>query len=119
MFIRRNMSFDDNRQFIETLEKTGDVVRVKQEVDWDLEVGAIVRRTNELKGPALLFEKLRDYSPDYRIFGGPLATYSRLAIALGLSPEVHPRELQAEYENRTDKTVNPVVVSKGPCQENI
>lgn len=113
------MAFNDNRQFIAALEKTGDAVRIQQEVDWDLEVGAIVRRTNEMKGPALLFEKLRDYSPGYRIFGGPLATYRRLAIALGLSPEVHPRELQAEYEQGTEKTVNPVVVNNGPCQENI
>ena len=38
------MAFDDNWQFIEALEKTGDVVHIKHVVDWDLEVGAIVSR---------------------------------------------------------------------------
>jgi UbiD family decarboxylase len=28
------------REFIETLEKMRDIVHIKQEVDWDLEVGA-------------------------------------------------------------------------------
>ena len=31
------MAFRDIRQFIETLDKTGDLVRVKREVDWDRE----------------------------------------------------------------------------------
>ena len=53
------MSFIDNRQFIEALDKTGDIVHVKKEVDWDLEVGAIVRRTCETGGPAFLFEKIK------------------------------------------------------------
>lgn len=113
------MTFDDNRRFIDALEKTGDLARIKQEVDWDLEAGAVVRRVNELKGPAILFEKLKDYSPGYRILGGPLAAYRRLAIALGLPPGAHPRDLQSEYERRTENPVNPVLVSNGPCQENV
>lgn len=113
------MVFDDNRQFIQALEKTGDVVRIKQEVDWDMEAGGIVRRTNELKGPAVLFEKLKDYPPGYRIFGSPVGTYRRLAIAMGLPIDSHPRDIQNEFERRIQKLIKPVVVSKAPCQENI
>ena len=29
----------DNRQFIDKLESSGDLVKVKPEVDWDLEAG--------------------------------------------------------------------------------
>ena len=36
------MAFKDNREFIEALDRTDDVVHIKQEVDWDLEVGAMV-----------------------------------------------------------------------------
>ena len=71
--------FEDNRKFIEALERTGDVVRVRQEVDWDLEVGAIIRRANEKRQPAALFEKIKDYPAGYRIFGSPLGTYRRVA----------------------------------------
>lgn len=109
----------DNRQFIEALEKTGDVVRVRQEVDWDLEAGAIVRRTNEKLGPAPLFEKLKDYPSGYRIFGSPLGTNRRLAIALGLKPDASIRELQDEYESRMEHPIKPEIVKEAPCKGNI
>jgi 4-hydroxy-3-polyprenylbenzoate decarboxylase len=51
------MSFKDYREFIAGLEKTGDVVRIKQEVDWDLEAGAIARRGCELGSPASFLRK--------------------------------------------------------------
>jgi len=44
--------YKDNRSYIKALLETGDAVVVEQEVDWDLELGAIVRRTCEKKGPA-------------------------------------------------------------------
>ena len=38
----------DNRELIKKIEEIGELVRVKKEVDWDLEVGAITRRSSEL-----------------------------------------------------------------------
>ena len=58
---RSMMAFKDNRQFIEALEKNGEIVCIKQEVDWELEAAAIARRSNEMQGPACLFEKMKDY----------------------------------------------------------
>ena len=46
------------RQFIGLLDELDEIVHVKQEVDWDCEVGAIARRVAELRGPAVLFEKI-------------------------------------------------------------
>ena len=54
------MAFNDNREFVAALEKSGDVVRIKQEVDWELEAGAIARRISELQKPAPFFEKVKD-----------------------------------------------------------
>ena len=54
------MAFKDNRDYIEALKKTGDVVCIKKEVDWDLEAGAISRRAMERFGPATFFEKIKD-----------------------------------------------------------
>ena len=53
------MAFMDNRQFITALEKAGEIVRIKQEVDWELEAAAIARRAAETQGPACLFEKIK------------------------------------------------------------
>lgn len=107
----------DNRKFIEQLEKTGDVVKVEQEVDWDLEAGAVIRKTNENRGPAPFFKKIKDYPAGYRIFGSPLGNYRRFAIALGLKPDTSVKELHDEYESRTEHPVEPVIVKDAPCKE--
>jgi phenylphosphate carboxylase alpha subunit len=116
---RCEMPYKDNRGFIEALEKTGDVVRVKKEVDWDLEVGAIVRRLNEMQGPAVLFEKIKDYPEGLKIFGSPLATFRRLAVAFGLKPDVPISEIFEVYRKRYAKPIKPKIVKDAPCQENI
>lgn len=113
------MSFLDNRQYISALEKTGDVVRIKQEIDWELQAGAIVRRCNEIRGPATLFEKLKGYPAGYRIFGGPLTTERRLNIALGLPPETHLKATYEEYEKLVSHPLPPILVDKAPCKQNI
>lgn len=111
-------AFRDNRQFTEALARTGDVITIKQEVDWDLEVGAIVRRSNERGGPAVLFDRIKDYPPGYRILGTPLATYRRLAIAMGLDPVTPVQDIQATYESRLEHPLKPVLVDRAPCQQN-
>ena len=113
------MPFKDNRQFIEALKKTRDIVCIKREVDWDLEAGAISRRAMELSGPATLFEKIKGYREGYRLFGGILATYRRVAVALGLPADTPIKEIYRVYESRQEKPVKPVVVKTGPCKENI
>jgi len=50
------MAHSDLREWIETIEKEGELARVKKEVDWDLELGAIARENMDRGGPALLFE---------------------------------------------------------------
>lgn len=111
------MTFKDNREFIAALEKTGDIVRVKEEVDWDLEAGAIARRTNEMRGPAVLFEKIKGYTSEYKIFATPLATLRRAAIAMGLPSDSPHREVQEEYEKRVSNPIKPLTVKEAPCKE--
>jgi len=53
------------------LEKNGQLVRVKEEVDPYLEMAAIHLRVHEADGPALLFENVREtsYRAASNIFG--------------------------------------------------
>ncbi len=113
----RAMGFKDNRSFVEALAKTGDVVKIGSEIDWDLEAAAITGRSCETGGPACLFENLKDYAAGGRILGAPIATYRRLAIAMGMDPETTTGGIFAEYERRVAKPVKPVVVKDGPCKE--
>lgn len=112
------MAFRDNREFFAALEQTGDGVRVACQVDWDLEMGAIVRRVCERGDPAPFFENIKDY-PGFRALGAPLATFRRLAIALGLPPEAQVRDIAEVYMNRTRVPgPEPVLVAGAPCKEN-
>lgn len=108
----------DNRELIEKLNESGDLKTVKRQVDWEYEAGGMVRKTCEENGPALLFENIKDY-PEFRMFGSPMATFRRFAVALGLSPDTPARDLVNEYEKRQEKLIKPVMVKNAPCQENV
>jgi len=43
------MIFHDLREYIRLLDQKGETVHIKQEVDWHLELGAIIRRSYDLK----------------------------------------------------------------------
>jgi len=111
--------FDDLREFLKKLEELGELVKVKEEVDWNLEASAIMRRCNELQGPVPLFENIRDY-PGYRITSADIqATFGRYALAMGLDPSTPYRDIVAEYDCRTKQAIPPKIVASGPCKENI
>ena len=113
------MAFSDLRDFISTLDRLDELARIKREVDWDMELGAISRRNFEQSGPAILFEKIKDYPSGYAILNGPVATWRRVAIAMGLPPDTPIRKIYAAYEERRDKKIAPTVVKAAPCQENV
>jgi len=113
------MAFNDLREFIARLEKEGELKRFDEEVDWNLEAGAITRRSLENDLPAPLFEKVKDYPKGYQMVSCVLANTRRIAIAMGMEPDTHMRELVEEYLRRQKKPVKPVTVKTGPCKENI
>ncbi|MDX1942959.1 MAG: UbiD family decarboxylase [Saprospiraceae bacterium] len=53
------MSYKSLRAAVLDLEKTGQLLRIKSEVDPDLEMAKIHRRVFEAQGPAILFEKVK------------------------------------------------------------
>ena len=111
----------DNREYIERLKASGDLVTVEQEVDWDLEMGAIVRRVCEKQLASPYFKKITDY-PGWEALGAPMATYRRLAIAMGLDANSSIPDIAAEYVKRTKEKPIPSVVidaKDAPCKENI
>lgn len=107
------------REFIAALESSGDLHSISTEVDWDQEAGAVARRVTEGYGPALLFNNLKDYPQGHRILANSLATYRRVAVAMGLPPDTSVKQLFAQYEQRTEKPIAPRVVDTGPCKENV
>ena len=49
----------DLRQWMELLDREGELHRIAAPVSWDREIGTISRKVLERKGPALLFENIQ------------------------------------------------------------
>lgn len=111
------MATNDLRSFLRAIELTGDLVNVDDQVDWDQELAGIGRLSCEKDGPAFLFNNVKDYSPDWRVMANPIATWRRLAVAMGLPAEIPIRELYKAYADREEIMIPPVTVSDGPCKE--
>lgn len=113
------MAFSDIREFIARLEKEGDAQRIEEEVDWNLEAGAMTRRSIEQGLPAPFFQKVKGYPQGYRLFGEALSTHRRIAIAMEMDPNTSVKELIQEYSKRKRSPIKPNLVKNGPCKENI
>ncbi|CAI8369686.1 MAG: 3-octaprenyl-4-hydroxybenzoate carboxy-lyase [Cellvibrionales bacterium UBA7375] len=129
------MKHSDLRSFISLLEQQGELVRIKQEVDPNLEMTEISDRTLCAKGPALLFENPKGYSMPVlcNLFGTP----KRVAIGMGqdsvaalrdvgellafLKQPEPPKDLRDLWDKRHDfkQVLNMPVksVKKAPCQD--
>ena len=115
------MAYRDLRDFINFLEKEGELWRIPLEVDWRYELAGWIRKTCDLRppGPALLFEKLSRYSSDYRIASGLIGSYQRFAMVLGLPSDTSPWEIANVFRERIKTPLEPVMVNDGPSQENV
>ncbi|MCF6281255.1 MAG: 4-hydroxy-3-polyprenylbenzoate decarboxylase [Candidatus Polarisedimenticolaceae bacterium] len=75
------MQYRDLRDFIQQLEKRGELKRISMEVDPVLEITEIADRTLRAGGPALLFEKVKG-SP-YPLLANLFGTPDRVALGMG------------------------------------
>ena len=124
--------FEDLRDYLNALEKRGELKRIKKEVDPVLEMGHIADRIVKQKGPALLFENVKgsNIPVAMNLFG----TERRMAFALGvkdlndleeklkdfLEPEAPVgllRKLKLISSMGKFLNFKPKIVSKGRCQE--
>ena len=114
------MAYNDLNEWIATLEKEGELSRVKAKVNWDLEIGGIVQENFDRQGPALLFENIKDHEETWcnKLFTASLSTYSRIALALGLPKYTPPKEIIKVYMDRVKKPIKPVTVDTGLVKEN-
>ncbi|MBO6304725.1 MAG: menaquinone biosynthesis decarboxylase [Selenomonadaceae bacterium] len=130
------MAYKDLREFIEELEKRGELKRITAEVDANLEITEITDRVSKMSGKdnvALLFENVKGY--DMPVLMNAFGSYERMALALGadklddIGDEI--REfLKLPYMNMQNKmnlvtlipkikrAINfPKYVKDAPCQE--
>jgi hypothetical protein len=113
------MSFVDMREWIARLDTEGELRRIKAEVDWDRELGAIARRVLEKKGPALLFERIKGYETGRctKLFISGLGSVRRLALSLGFPKDVSNRDLVQHVMKLNRQAIPPKIVATGPVKE--
>ena len=109
------------REWIDTLEKEGELVRVKAKVNWDLEIGGITQEVFDQEGPALLFENIKDHENTIctRLLTAALSTYPRIALAMGLPKDTPYPDLIRHHLERRQRPLKPKIVKDGPVKENI
>lgn len=84
--------------FLEALERAGELVRVSAEVDPALEIAAITERVAQGHGPALMFTRVRGHAPP--VVTNLLASERRICRALGVTT-------LPEFSNRMSALVDP------------
>jgi 4-hydroxy-3-polyprenylbenzoate decarboxylase len=95
------LAYDDLRDWIKTLEKKGELKRIREEVSPDLEITEITDRASKIGvrgqgsgvkkpeekyapgGPALLFENIKGH-PGHKVFINQFGSERRMAMALGV-----------------------------------
>ena len=115
------MAFRDLREWISWLEESGEVKRIKAEVDWNREIGAIARLSGNQGGPALFFENIKDHKKtrSTKLFMNDHGTRERAAMAIGLDRSAGFREITTAMKQRFLSPVKAETVSSGPVKENI
>ena len=108
----------DLREFLEEAAAGGEL-RAIDGTDWNLEMGAIVELVAEKNGPALIFDKIKDYPPGYRVAANLYTSKRRIAIAMGLDPDTPALEMVKIWRGKDYKAVKPAEVKSGPVMENV
>ena len=74
------MPIENTSQFVQELEKEGELKRITSEVDSNLEIAEIIRRVMYSNGPAIYFENVKNY--DIPVLGNAFGSTRRLEIGL-------------------------------------
>jgi 4-hydroxy-3-polyprenylbenzoate decarboxylase len=126
------MPYDDLRDFIRALDKSGELKRIPFEVDPYLEITQFADRGVKHGGPALLFEKPKG---DIPVLINAFASMRRMEIALEATPDDVAGRIVELIEMRKPEgflgklkmlpkladlaAIFPKTVSTGPCKENV
>jgi 4-hydroxy-3-polyprenylbenzoate decarboxylase len=78
------LAYDDLRDWIKTLEKHGELQRIREEVSPELEITEITDRVTKAGGPALLFENVKGHL-GHKVLINQFGSERRMALALGVS----------------------------------
>ncbi|MGS2718597.1 4-hydroxy-3-polyprenylbenzoate decarboxylase [Eionea flava] len=129
------MKYKDLRDFIDQLEKQGELKRISTPVDPNLEMTEICDRTLRAQGPALLFEN--PVGHDVPVLANLFGTPKRVAMGMGedsvealrevgkllamLKEPEPPKSMKDAWDKlpmfKQVLNMSPKVIKKAPCQQ--
>lgn len=108
----------DLRDFISVCDHHGMLHRIDAAVDWRLELSHVAKVSEESRGPALLFENVKDST--IPVFTSAFATSERMALCLGEDPRLSIAELSRRWMQRLRREwIAPEVTNDVPVMENV
>jgi len=105
------MAITDLRQFIQVLERDGELLRIGSEVDLKFEISGYIRNTSDVAGPALLFENVKGHSMP--VVGGLYSSRRLMLKAMGTTEE----HAVGHYLEAMRNLSEPRLVASAPCKE--
>jgi UbiD family decarboxylase len=96
------------RDFLSTLEKDNELIRIKKEVSTNYEIASIMYSLNE---KPVIFENVKGF--DFKIFSGITSNRDVIAKGLGTTKE----KLLFKLVNALRNPKPPKMVDEAPCQE--
>ena len=119
---------DSYRDYLDLMKKEGEFLEIDDEVDWYLEIGAIIRRSSETLSKSAIFNNVKD-CPGFRAAdygmqksGTRGAPWARLAPFIGLPLDTSMMDMQKAYIKHLEngKIHPPKIVEEkdAPCKEN-
>lgn len=114
------MPFNDLREYMQKVQDLGELETVEG-ADCELEIGALTEMAAQAGGPALLFDRIKNYSPGFRVVSNLFFSHKRFLSALGFPPHLTEAETIKVWKKVLSemRPVPPVVVDSGPVMENV
>jgi 4-hydroxy-3-polyprenylbenzoate decarboxylase len=114
------MAVNDLREWISRVDEIGELSRVDG-ADAANEIGGIVDLHMQDPGnPAVLFDRIVGYPSGHRLVANVITSYARVALTLGLSPDLGARDLvmACRQQNRDLAPIPAEIVESGPVLTN-
>jgi 4-hydroxy-3-polyprenylbenzoate decarboxylase len=112
----------DLREWLRQVDALGQL-KVVEDADWRLEIGALTEMTclQSRSNHCLLFDRIKDYPPGWRLVSNSLATTERTALILNLPiTHLHTDLVQSWRKRSKALQLTPMrEVQDGPVLENV
>ena len=97
------MAYKDLREFIETLEKEGQLIRIADPVLPEPDISAIMTANNKGIGetaPGIIFENIKGFNSDKKIAANIHGSWPNIALAFGMPKDTPLRDIAEEFNRR-------------------